>query len=94
MDNNNKELPVVTREQFEEVMEAVWSELEYQNSLPRRTGAEASDVAGFLTLGRVYQRRAEDDWADVAGDELALHGLRKLAGIYVRAMAYTGIRKR
>ncbi|RLC98439.1 MAG: hypothetical protein DRI46_11310 [Chloroflexi bacterium] len=93
----------VTREDFEEAMEAVWTELQYQDNLPIRTDDEANDVAGFLTLGRVYQRKAEDAWASNAATkedgvtpqvEEALHGIRKIAGIYVRAMCYNGIRKR
>ena len=68
----------VTRERFNKAVEAVWSEIEYQNDLSRRTEeGEAKDVPGFLTLGRRYLREAEDQWADTeagiipAGDEMA-----------------------
>lgn len=85
----------VTRKEFEEAMEAVWSEIEYQNSLPRRTEeAEAQEPPAFLTLGNVYNTKTAEDWAMQAGDEPALHGLRKLAGIYLRGMVYCGVRYR
>ena len=84
----------VTREEFDEAVEAVWTELQYQDTLPYRTQDEAKDVPGFLTLGRRYERLAEDAWADNEGNEVSLPFLRKLAGIYVRAMIYNGVRKR
>ena len=93
----------ITREMFNEACEAIWSELSYQDSLPIRTSDEAQDVPGFLTLLRRYERKAEDAWADNPGSaqwdgqiqvEEALHALRKLSGICVRAMIYNGIRKR
>ena len=90
----------ISREEFDEAVEAVWSELQYQDNLPIRTADEAKDVPGFLTLGRVYQRKVEDVWASTPATgeppqvEEALHGLRKVAGIFVRAMIYNGIRKR
>jgi hypothetical protein len=85
----------VTREEFDEVCEAIWSELEYQNNLPRRTDDEAQNIAAFLTLARRYMRTLEDEWADNAGvtDE-ALSGLRKVAAIFSRAMIYNGVIKR
>ena len=95
---------IVTREEFDQVVEALWSEMEYINNLPRRTDDEAKDVAGFLTLLRRYLRKVEDDWADNAGELQAdtntyqvpdaLHGLRKIAGIAIRGMIYNGIRSR
>lgn len=92
----------VTREQFDAACEALWSEMEYINDLPRRTDDEAKDVPGFLTLARRYMRIAEDEWADRPGIdteegvqvEEALHAVRKVAGIMVRAMIYNGIRHR
>lgn len=90
----------VSRREFDVACDALWSELQYQDNLPRRTDDEASDVPGFLTLGRRYMRKVEDDWADQAGTgpsvqvEDALHGLRKLSAIFMRAMIYNGIRKR
>jgi len=85
---------IVSRTMFEAAMNVVWSEIEYQNNLERRTDNEAKDVAGFLTLGRRYLRLAENDWADNAGPDKAIHQLRKLAAIFVRAMVYCGMLKR
>jgi hypothetical protein len=85
---------IVTREEFDKAAEAVWSEIEYQNTLPRRTEDEAKEPAGFFTLGEVYLRRGEDAWADNAGTEACLPGLRKLAAIFTRGMIYCGIRSR
>lgn len=94
---------IITKEQFDEAANALWSEIEYQNNLPRRTEAEdtndrtreASDVPGFLTLARRYERKVEDAWADQpAPVEDALHGLRKCAAVYLRAMVYCGVRVR
>jgi hypothetical protein len=94
---------LVTRDEFDRACNAVWSEIEYQNTLPRRTDDEAKDVPGFLTLLRRYTRRTEDAWADLPAEELSEHGpqvrealggMRKLAAICVRAMIYNGIRFR
>ncbi|MBY3263895.1 hypothetical protein HFO15_19915 [Rhizobium laguerreae] len=86
---------IVTKEQFDEVCAALWSEIEYQNNLARRTDdSEALQVPSYLTLGQVYLNKAAEDWALNAGDELALHGLRKVAGIFVRGMVYCGVRNR
>ena len=95
----------INREEFDEACEALWTEIEYQNSLPHRTDDEAKDIPGFLTLLRRYLRKVEDDWADNAGVPVddgqwkvqvpeAQHGMRKLSGIALRAMIYNGIRKR
>jgi hypothetical protein len=82
---------------------AIKTELDYQDKLPIRTADEAQDVPGFLTLLRRYTRKVEDAWADNGGVEQpdgsvqveeALHGLRKLAAIAVRAMIYNGVRSR
>lgn len=85
---------MVTREEFDKAVEAVWLEIDYQNHLPRRTDDEAKEPAGFATLTRVYLRRLEDSWADNAGTEASLPFLRKIAGIMVRGMIYCGIRYR
>lgn len=71
---------MVTREEFNQAVEAVWSEINYQNNLPRRINDEAKEPAGFATLTRVYLRRLEDTWADNAGTEASLPFLRKIAG--------------
>ena len=93
----------VTREEFDAACDAVWTEIEYQNRLPIRTADEAKDVPGFLTLLDRTARKTADQWADIAGEvqadgtvqvSAALHGLRKLAAIAVRAMVYNGVRSR
>lgn len=85
----------VTREEFDRAVEALWSEIQYQNNLSRRTDqAEAKEAPSYLTLGQVYLNKAGEDWAMQAGDEAALHGLRKLATIFLRGMIYCGVRER
>lgn len=94
---------IISREDFDRAVEAVWTEVEYQNQLSRRTSDEAGDVAGFATLGRVYLGKLENHWAMNPGEEQpegnvavteGLHDLRKLAAIFCRAMIYCGIRDR
>ena len=84
---------MITREEFNFAVEALWSEISYQNSLPRRTDCdEAKDVPGFLTLIRRYVRKTEDDWADNPGPvKEAEEGLRKIAAIAIRGMLYTQV---
>lgn len=95
-----KKVDGIKREDFDRAVEALWSEISYQDGMDKRTTDEAQDVPGFLTLGRRYERKVEDAWADNPSDsnsgqvEEALHGLRKLAAIYVRAMIYNGVRNR
>ena|SRR5271163_1155829 len=93
----------VTKEEFLEAADAVWTELNYQDNLPRRTDDEAKDVPAFATLGRRYLRFLEDHWADQPGVptgngtyivEDALNDLRKLSAIFVRGMIYNGVRVR
>lgn len=90
----------VTLVEVEEALDAVWGEIQYQDTLPRRTDDEAKDVPAFATLARRYMRHLEDHWADQPGTgdppqvEDALKDLRKLAAIFVRAMIYNGIRYR
>ena len=84
----------ITRAEFDDACEAVWTEIEYQNNLPRRTDDEAKEPAGFFTLIQRYTRQGEDLWADNAGTEPCLPSLRKLAAIAVRGMIYCGIRPR
>ena len=90
----------VSREEFDEAVEALWTELQYQDGLSIRTADEAKDVPGFLTLARVYLSETEKQWAHNPGVgeppqvEEALNGLRKCAAIFVRAMVYNGVRNR
>jgi hypothetical protein len=57
----------ISRPEFDEACNALWTEIGYQNALPRRTDDEAKNPAGFATLGRRYLRKLEDDWADNPG---------------------------
>jgi hypothetical protein len=83
---------IITKEQFHDAAAALWTEIEYQNGLARRTEeGEGKDPAAFATLGRVYLRRLEEAWANSAGNEEALPFLRKLAAIFIRGMIYNGI---
>lgn len=93
----------VTRAEFDAAVEALWAELQYQDGLPIRTADEAKDVPGFLSLARVYMRKAEDAWATQPATAQpdntvqvteALHGLRKIAAIAIRAMIYNGVVRR
>lgn len=93
----------VSRQEFDIAVEALWSEIEYQNSLPRRTEDEAQQIPAFCTMLRQYTARCEVDWMDNPGTvqpdgevqvEDALHGLRKVATIALRGMIYNGIRNR
>lgn len=82
----------VREEEFEKAVKAVWSEIQYQNNLARRTSDEAKDIPGFLTLLRRYIRKTEEDWADNPGPvKEAEEGLRKIAAIAMRGMIYNGI---
>jgi hypothetical protein len=86
---------IVSREEFNIAVDAVWSEIEYQNSLAIRTDEdEALTPPGFFTLLNVYLRKGEVAWTDNAGTEPCLPFLRKLAGIAIRGMIYCGIRYR
>ena len=61
----DKKMPrSINKIEFKDTMEAIWTELDYQNHLPRRTDDEAKDIPAFLTLARRYMRKIEDDWAD------------------------------
>lgn len=90
----------VSRQEFDTACDAVWTEIEYVNNLDRRTSDEAKSVPAFSTLARRYLRLMDDSWADQPNDpstgqvEDAVHGLRKVAGIMIRAMIYCGIRAR
>lgn len=95
----------ISRKEFDQACDALWSEIQYQDNLPRRTDDEAKDAAAFATLGRRYLRKLEDDWADNPGTvnmqhgaavvvEAALHDMRKLSAIFLRGMIYCGIRTR
>ncbi len=78
------------------VIAAIDSELQYQNDLPFARGekprADEIDhgVAGQLVTLERYTRKAMDAWTDNAGEDEALHMLRKIAGIATRALLLYG----
>jgi hypothetical protein len=90
----------VSQQEFDAACAALWSEIQYQDGMPRRTDDEAKEPASFATLGRRYLRKLEDHWADQPAVgcppvvEDTLHDMRKLAAIFVRGMIYCGIRGR
>ena len=93
----------VTREELNDVVEALWSELDYQNKLDRRAEDEGTNIPGFLTLADVYLRKTADAWAKSPAVEQpdgsfqvseAQDGIRKVAAIMIRAMVYNGAKMR
>lgn len=71
----------------QQVYLAIDGEREYQDSLPRtRTDGSAKGVGDYLTLISRYHRKAEDDWSDTAGNDAALHQIRKIAAIAVHCL--------
>lgn len=78
------------------VIAAIDSELEYQNGLSSARGYNPRvdevdhGVAGQLVTLERYTRKAMDAWTDSAGEDEALHMLRKIAGIATRALILYG----
>lgn len=103
MQIGHKSKRYVTQEQLAEAFHAIADETLYADNMPRRTADEAQDIPGFYTLLRVYLRAGEDTWSGTAGAEQhdgqvqveeALHNMRKIAAIAIRAMIYNGVRTR
>ena len=65
-----------------EVYKVIDSERAYQRQVieTERETAEHS-VGDFLTMLDRYVRRAQDQWTDHGGDELALHEVRKIVTV-------------
>jgi len=77
------------------VIAAIDSELEYQNLLTsNRTDGKDHGVAGQLVTLERYVRKANDAWTDSAGEDDALHALRKCATIVIRALILYGVSAR
>ena len=77
----------------QKVYEIIDGERAYQDSLgaERREPREFTHTVGeFLTMLRVYARRADSAWTDNPGDTAALDVVRKIAGIAVRCMEEHG----
>jgi len=75
------------------VIAAIDSELEYQNLLTRTDGKDHGVAGQLVTLER-YARKANDAWTDNAGENEALHALRKCATIAIRALILYGVSAR
>lgn len=93
MGNTQKLLPMVVTE---EVISGINGELAYQASLQGSGRADAVDhgVSGQLVTLKVYTDEALVAWTKNPGDEKALHALRKVAAIAVRALVNYGCPKR
>lgn len=77
------------------VYDAINGERDYQDNVvgkgpDGRTDGRQKAVGDYLTLIRTYSTRADAAYADTAGDEAALHVIRKIAGICVQAMEVHG----
>jgi len=75
------------------VIAAIDSELEYQNLLTRTDGKDHG-VAGQLVALNTFARKANDAWTNSAGEDAALHALRKCATIAIRALILYGVSAR
>ncbi len=49
----------VSHEEFESVCEALWTELQYQDNLPRRTDGEAKDMVYCVIRTRIIRKNHE-----------------------------------
>jgi len=80
----------------QDVIDAINSELEYQNSFADTDRSDGLDhgVVGQLTTLRVYMRKAEEAWVHGADEEKTLRALRKVAAIACRAMLLYGAHPR
>jgi hypothetical protein len=79
----------------EQIYAAIDGERDYQNALGGdRTNGTQLGVSGCLTLLSTYLRKAQDAWTDNPSDTQALHEIRKLAAICVRAMEEHGAPER
>ena len=92
----NNILKKITRKEFDEACEILWSEIEYQNNLSRRTDeTDAKTPQEFATLGRVYLRTLEEEWAKKHNvNNECLDKLRILAATFLRAVIYCGSKER
>jgi len=75
-----------------EVIGAINSELQYQNSFADTDRSDGKDhgVVGQLVTLSVYARKAEEAWVHGADEVKTLQVLRKVAAIACRAMLLYG----
>lgn len=78
------------------VIDAINGELKYQATLPEQGRSDSLDhgVEGRLLTLDVYTRKAIEAWVENPGTDEALHGLRKVAAIAVRALEQYGCPRR
>lgn len=93
--SSNQHSHTVSREAFDRAVEAVWSEIQYQNELPRRTDSgEAHGIAGYASLIDKCNRDMVDTWYAEKGEDRCLHNIRKTAASAIRGMIFCGVRPR
>lgn len=81
----------------QEVLDAINEEIAYAKGLgPDRVESQERPhtTAEYLTMLDTYLRRAQDGWTAVAGDQLALDEVRKVAAIAIRCMLDNGVVRR
>jgi hypothetical protein len=70
-----------------QVYDAIDTERAYQDALPpTRTDGVPRSVGDYVTMMQHYQAKLVAAWTENAGDEQALHVMRKIAGIAVHCM--------
>lgn len=80
-----------------EVLSAIDDEIKYAKGLgPDRVQQQERPhtTAEYLTMLRTYLNQADRDWTCAAGDDLALHDVRKIAAIAIRCMIDNGVKRR
>lgn len=80
-----------------EVYNVIDGEIEYAQALgsDRVESHERPHTTGeYLTMLATYFHEAQESWTRVAGDEKALHSVRKIAAIAVRCMEDNGALRR
>lgn len=82
----------------EEVYQAIDEERDYEDALWGEALTEGQPSTGeFLLYIEEYAQRARHDltqFADPKGEDLALHGIRKIAGMCVACLEQNGVRRR
>ena len=75
----------------EEVYKVIDSERDYQNSLGvNRTDGSSKTAGEYLIMIDHYLAHAKEVWTANPGVKMALHDIRKIAGIAVRCMEEHG----
>lgn len=93
-------MKLVTREMFNEVCEALWTEIAYQNNKNIPQADEAISVFQFTELLRKRVEKLEKAWTRGSLDCIqqgrlqvlaTLHELRKIGATTIRAIALNGV---